>query len=321
MRRGFASTDTCKRCSQHSETSLHTIQDSPHVARLWKNLVDPNLVDRFFNVNLQDWISLNLSKNISQKDDSNWDSKFGICMLANLEATKPMAHDKIMAESQRMRKGFASTDTCKRCSQHSETSLHTIQDSPYVARLWKNLVDPYLVDRTLARRMIPIGTPNLAFACWLIWKQRNQWVFNDKREDAISLSPMIDIQWKDFLTTQRINAPGNKLESHNSMKDYLRQAPSNDWIKINVNGSCRATNQEMSCWLYGFTKTLGKGCSTYAEIWSIYFSLITAWDKGYRKVIFVSDSRTVLNPIQVDFNKPHPLRRLIFSIRELIDKN
>ncbi|KAF7812644.1 reverse transcriptase [Senna tora] len=130
-------------------------------------------------------------------------------------------------------------------------------------------------------------------ACWLIWKQRNQYIFNGKNDDAISLNHLIEIHSKEFFQAQKISTAGNNSEIQNVLRNYVWHPPPSDFIKVNVDGSFNATNHVMSC---------------------------GAWDKEYSKIIIESDSSFVLHLIENVLIEARPLRRLIVGIRDMVSR-
>ncbi|KAF7826704.1 non-LTR retroelement reverse transcriptase-like [Senna tora] len=251
--------------------------------------------------------------------------------------------ENIMTDNKRLRRGFTDNDICKRCGQSSESAIHAIRDCPVVSGLWKSLVHTRYYSSFFTSNLQDWIMCNLSrnmgyeedfdwsckfgITCWLVWKQRNQWVFNGKHEEAGALSSIVNIYLNNVNQALNINATGNQLQ----LKDYIWHPPPNDVIKVNVDGSFLANNLAMSCggvardcygnWLYGYSKSLGKGCSAYAELWSIYFGLSTAWDRGYKKVILESESSFVIKLIQDVSFTAHPLKRLISCIRDFLIKD
>ncbi|KAF7815331.1 non-LTR retroelement reverse transcriptase-like [Senna tora] len=215
MRRCFTDSDICKRCGQAAETNLHTIRDCPYVSGLWRSMVKNRFSNKFFNSNLQEWILLNLSNDLSQEGDSRWNSIFGI-------------------------------------------------------------------------------------ECWLIWKQRNHWIFNVE-VPHLRLVLMIGINLtKDGLRLMLMGLSGKTL---------------NTW-RVG-----RLARNENGNWLFEFAKHLGKGCVDHAEIWSIFFGIITGWEKGFKHVIVESDNRNVINLICNRYDGAHPLRNILSRIRELLNRD
>ncbi|KAF7812293.1 ribonuclease H [Senna tora] len=160
MHRNLSDTDLCQRCGASCEFALHALKDCPLVASMWKLLVKPSILAKFFRLNLLEWISLNLSNNIGVDAQMHWDGFFGT-------------------------------------------------------------------------------------SCWYVWKQRNNWVFNNKREEALALIPLIEIQVKDLNDSLLLNH--GPMDDHSWSENLRWKAPPNDWVKINVDGSHMPTNDRIAC--------------------------------------------------------------------------
>ncbi|KAF7824602.1 putative ribonuclease H protein At1g65750 family [Senna tora] len=82
VKRGFSDCDICPRCKCNCESSLHALRDYRMVRCLWSRLVDRKHWSSFFNLNLSEWIELNLSKSLGSENEHNWSDTFAIsCWL------------------------------------------------------------------------------------------------------------------------------------------------------------------------------------------------------------------------------------------------
>ncbi|KAF7838897.1 ribonuclease H [Senna tora] len=75
--RNFTDDASCCRCFHHSKTTLHAISDCPQVSLLWKSLVHTSHWPSFFNFDLNEWIHVNLNKDLSDDKSGMWSSIFG----------------------------------------------------------------------------------------------------------------------------------------------------------------------------------------------------------------------------------------------------
>ena len=66
-----------------------------------------------------------------------------------------------------------------------------------------------------------------------------------------------------------------------------------------------------------FTGYGGFGSDLLPELQAIKYSLVVAWDRGFRKLIYNSNSIDIIRLIHDDFNKYHLFRVVIFDIKEL----
>ncbi|KAF7843717.1 pentatricopeptide repeat-containing protein [Senna tora] len=228
------------------------------------------------------------------------------------------------------RRSIVDSNICKRCGGEVEDSLHTIRDCKHVAPLWESMVSPKLKnvffssnlhDWILLNLSKEVGgddasnwSSKFGVASWLIWKKRNAWIFNGKEDEAISLVPLIDIQVKELQLPCNLSGSNSNMRSSTTDSLHYWMAPEDGWVKINIHGSFCADTHKMGCG--GVTRD-SQGCAAFVEIWGMYFGLVTAWEKGYKKIIVESDNCFMLRLFQTEEEVWHPLRRLILRIREL----
>ena len=117
------------------------------------------------------------------------------------------------------------------------------------------------------------------FAAWLIWKGRNQLVFENKR-----LNPKIDgdITYKAVEYTHCASKP--LMSKHRIMKQIRWEKPSNGWRKLNVDGASmgnpsRAGGGDLlrnknGNWIGGFARRIGMANSFIAELWALRDGLL-----------------------------------------------
>lgn len=60
-RRGLSSSPDCTRCSGGSEDCLHLMRDCGDAVEVWKQLLPPSLIQKFFTLPLDTWLEWNLS--------------------------------------------------------------------------------------------------------------------------------------------------------------------------------------------------------------------------------------------------------------------
>ncbi|KAF7824249.1 ribonuclease H [Senna tora] len=253
-----------------------------------------------------------------------------------------MAHNSIMTESQRAARKFSDTDFCKRCGKYSESTLHAIRDCETVMPLWKTLIKQehwsnffslnekdwikYNLDNNCSKNHVDDWNSMFGISCWYIWKQRNDWVFNNRHNLANSLIPIIYIHMRNFTAANNSICCDSNFQKHLEFISW--KPPEQDWMKINVDGSHRKDDNSICCggvvrdnigrWITGFTKRLGHGSEFQAEIWAILLGLRFAHDKGFPKVIIETDSIMALNFVQSNTDIQHPLGGIRARIRELL---
>ncbi|KAF7803041.1 hypothetical protein G2W53_042152 [Senna tora] len=256
-----------------------------------------------------------------------------------------LAHEGIMTENQRWKRKMTDNDVCKRCLLHSETSLHALRDCCHVAPLWRSLIPQNKWRKFFSLNLCSWIEASLSssmgcsdnfswntkfgYTCWLIWKQRNNWVFNGKKEEAISLLPILKIQLEDFNNATKVMKEISNDSNRENTQGWV--APEVDWIKVNTDGSYYSEQNSMACggvardkdnnWIFGFSKRLGRGNALHAEIWGILQGLKIAWEKGYKKVIIESDSSLAIQLALGTNDQPHYIGQIIKDIHTLVNKD
>ncbi|KAF7841449.1 ribonuclease H [Senna tora] len=224
------------------------------------------------------------------------------------------------------------------------TSLHALRDCNLVKPLWQKLVNNTaqhdffnlsLQEWNKFNLQNKIGmNPNILWgsmfgtACWMIWKQRKDWVFNDKKEEANSLMNLIELNVMNWLNTDKLNSNRGILY-HESFVTW--KPPIKGWIKVITDGSYNHCINKLSCgavirndkgeWLMGLAKPMGSGIALQPEICGIILGLEMAWKHGMKKVIMETDSTEAFDFAQDFYDKNHPLRFLAEKIKEYKDKN
>ncbi|KAF7840571.1 putative ribonuclease H protein At1g65750 family [Senna tora] len=69
----------CPLCRAHSESALHAVRDCVEVKSVWMMIVKPSCWADFFNCNMKEWISMNLSKNLGKSEYGDWKLTFVVC--------------------------------------------------------------------------------------------------------------------------------------------------------------------------------------------------------------------------------------------------
>ncbi|KAF7827395.1 Non-LTR retroelement reverse transcriptase [Senna tora] len=120
--------------------------------------------------------------------------------LFSREAVPTIPHNR--SRDWPLKKGFSNSDLCQRCKEAPETAIHAVRDCKYAKQLWTNLVRQDQHNKFFGSNLqtwlhenlsINMGGGNglpwsLVFAvtCWICWKQRNDFIFNNKEIDASS---------------------------------------------------------------------------------------------------------------------------------------
>ncbi|KAF7813327.1 kunitz-type trypsin inhibitor-like 2 protein [Senna tora] len=165
-------------------------------------------------------------------------------------------------------------------------------------------------------------------ACWLIWKQRNDWLFNNKHNRGLSLLPQIEYYYNELAEVAHIKR-ANQNWVVNPFEGW--SPPAEGRIKLKTDGSYLEATDAISCggilrdnkgtWNLAFARNLGKGNSLQAELWGIYFGLEIAWNENFRCVDVETDSVLALQLVSDAPLSGHPLHQIIAKIQELMRRS
>jgi ribonuclease HI len=62
----------CHHCHQFEETTTHVMRDCPIAVNIWRHLLPIQDRGKFFTVDFQEWIQLNLSSNFGMNNNNDW---------------------------------------------------------------------------------------------------------------------------------------------------------------------------------------------------------------------------------------------------------
>ncbi|KAF7838963.1 Ribonuclease H protein [Senna tora] len=216
-----------------------------------------------------------------------------------------LAKGRLLTNVQRVARKMVSSGVCSRCVGEKETCLHALRDCALIKNVWKRIVHPSKwrlffslnlenwVERNLSEEWGKSDSYNwkviFGVACWWLWKVRNEVVFCE--DVRVGRDPFLSIFLK-----------ANEIMNAEAGVEKL-------WVKKN--------KYELG----GFSKFLGPGSVTKAEIWGIILGAKLAWEKGFRRVWFESDSRVVVDLILNGCDAQHPLAGFVKIARCLLDRS
>ncbi|KAF7804220.1 putative ribonuclease H protein At1g65750 family [Senna tora] len=233
-------------------------------------------------------------------------------------------HDRIMTNENRMKRRLAATGNCSKCPSITENTLHAIRDCSLAKPIWMKLVRPECwmeffglnledwLNRNLEKSF---GKPDVdwtlmfGLTTWLIWKRRNEFVFNktQKREDECIQSIIHQVRiCKD---AWEVHMKGKKEKPELMNKFVKWEPPDTGFVKINVDASSnRDGDGSASCgglardeygrFICGFNRHLGSCNTLHAELWGILKGLEMARYLELRKVQLESDSLLAIKLIK-----------------------
>ncbi|KAL4621362.1 hypothetical protein ACB092_06G222000 [Castanea dentata] len=174
-------------------------------------------------------------------------------------------HESIAVKKVLAKRGIPLDTTCSMCQAASESLTHALRDCTLVKPIWQKLGTNYwlISNSSLKSSQNAAGIPwnfLFPFAMWMIWKQRNQAIFANKRANLF-LPKVITMQAKEFIFYA------------------LKTIRNLGWVKLNTDGSSRGSagaaagggliRDEVGNWVIGFSRRIGRADSFVAEIWAL----------------------------------------------------
>ncbi|XVE79323.1 hypothetical protein DITRI_Ditri14bG0049000 [Diplodiscus trichospermus] len=256
-----------------------------------------------------------------------------------------LQHDRVMCNKERMRRGLTSFGGCEFCNGSLEDMDHVLRKCPEASNLWQSLLPAakfhkqgnlsfhewlqYNLCASLSFAGFPNWPASFAITLWWLWKWRNAFVFSGERfskdykcrwvrSQAIEIARVLE-QLSLFAATSR-----------STTIQVGWNFPAQDWIALNVDGSVDASSQAAGCggllrdchgrWMHGFTFNIGKCTVLEVEFWAVIHRLQSAWEKGFRKIILQSDSRSVVNSLKSGISSSLKVKNLLEVAQNLMKR-
>ncbi|KAM2637494.1 hypothetical protein EV1_021984 [Malus domestica] len=271
--------------------------------------------------------------------DSCWDFIWRVNVPPKLKVFLwLMSKGRLLSNEQRVRRQLTSDSSCMTCCGPIESIAHIFKDCSRAMCIWKSMGVPWQLRNAqnlefkawlLANLKVSSKGTNegawctlFLFICWHIWKWRNKQIFDVNFVMPMYPKAIIERDVDEWL----------KACVKYSVKLVKRQIslswdhPDVGWCKLNVDGSRRTNSGRIGAggvlrdhngnWLGGFAVNLGQGQVCDAELWSLYFGLQLAIDKGATELHIEMDSKAVIMLLkQSQVDNFHPLETIMHSCR------
>ncbi|CAN1747316.1 Putative ribonuclease H protein At1g65750 [Linum perenne] len=221
-------------------------------------------------------------------------------------------HERLLTNSERVRRHFSSSAVCPRCGAGDESVIHALRDCPLAAetwfhagfngddRSWSGSVAEWILNGLQSSKGLLFGV-----TAWMIWKSRNEFIFSNSTASAQHTAHR-SINW-----TIAVNEAFQRearcfgTPTLKSWENIAWEPGPADWVTINTDGSCFPSSRKASAGgiirrsdgrsLVAFTMNLGVCTITRAEIRGAIAGLELAWDYGFRRVELQLDSKVAIS--------------------------
>ncbi|XP_043809034.1 uncharacterized protein LOC110606238 [Manihot esculenta] len=191
-----------------------------------------------------------------------------------------VAHEKIMVNVQRFRKGWINSNLCMSYGTQSESVLHVLRDCNFFKSCWLNLLPASEVQTFFG--FVDIRE-------WLSWCLKSSFVlsFNLGVQKSVP-RPLILGKAKEIYQAWNGYFPSSIQRQCRVIRVAWTPAAMG-WITINTDGSVRQNSRAATC--------AGSFRDNY-ELWAIYHALNVAWSRRWRKIVIQTDSQVAVQLLQ-----------------------
>ena len=227
------------------------------------------------------------------------------------------AYDSIGVKGCLVRRGMGEDDRCPVCHLEFESVLHALRDCSRVMAVWTQLgveawnqgfwnsnLQDWLSTNEKANNNFIWGKPYwrllFPFAVWLIWRIRNQLVFNGKNPN-LNLPLVINSQVVEFMHC----VPSLRQPTQSVIRRVRWERPPSGWKKLNTDGSCIGNLRSSGCggavrdehgeWIAGFSRYIGTSSSIVAEMWALRDGLVLCKNLNIQCLVVELDANMIVN--------------------------
>lgn len=199
------------------------------------------------------------------------------------------AHNSVGVNGCLSTTGMEVDPRCPWCLKETETIIHALQNCDLVKRVWNELgvvgfdrdffaldLENWMATNGKSKKPRDENQPPwkiiFSFAVCIIWKNRNQHVFNNKAQ-----SPHIAKDIMSKSVEYFVCAYPKKGKPHTVIKQIHWDKPEERWMKLNTDGSSLGNpglaggggviRDWTGRWIAGFSRKIGITSSLMAELW------------------------------------------------------
>ena len=208
---------------------------------------------------------------------------------------------------------------CPRCQCEVESILHLLRDCPFSRRVWNQsggcVNNSNFFSLSLQDWLFSNATSNLLhnlgplpwnlvflFSLWLLWKDRNLCVFNQKNPNP-NLNKVIVDQAAEFFFCAY-----NGLVTKRMITKSIRwEKPRAGWLTLNTDGSAGSNSgparggglvrDENGNWVKGFARRIGNTFSYLTELWAPRDDLQPCLEMHAQFVVIEVDAKAIVEAL------------------------
>lgn len=250
----------------------------------------------------------------------------------------------VLTNAERVRRHMADSDVCPLCKGASESLIHVLRDCPAMMGIWMRVVPVMEQRRFFETSLLEWMYGNLkersdserrswptlfALTVWWGWKWRCGYVFGEdsRCRDRVKFlkSAVAEVE------AAHLAANGDAREDVLVERMIAWRKPAEGWVTMNTDGASHGNpgqataggviRDEHGSWLVGFALNIGVCSAPLAELWGVYYGLVVAWERGWRRVRLEVDSALVVGFLQSGIGDSHPLAFLVRLCHGFISKD
>lgn len=226
-------------------------------------------------------------------------------------------HNSIAVKEVIAKRGILIDTSCPMCQSEAESLTHALQDCNMVKPFWlklgtnclcpsffsQGIKDWLISNSSLKSSQNAAGLPwNILFpyAIWMIWKQRNNVCFSNKRPNP-NLDKVVTKLATDFLL---YGAKQNR-NIHMVVRQVRWEKPDMGWFKLNTDGAANGSagnatgggliRDDCGNWVMGFSRKIGRVDSFVAEIWPLRDGLQLCRQLNIDAIVIELDAKSLVD--------------------------
>nr|KYP35123.1 Putative ribonuclease H protein At1g65750 family [Cajanus cajan] len=248
-----------------------------------------------------------------------------------------VAHESLLTNFCRVKRGMSSDSTCGECRQAMETTLHVLRDCPYAQEVWNktcrglalmqafrgNLENWLLKNLFRSQHLRPDWSFRFGITLDSLWHRRNRAVFQNLVISSDQLVAEIQARIAPTLSRDFNQDLGSGSLYRNTEWTY----PSTGTLKLNCDGAV-ARDGEASCggvvrnsngeFVVAFYGRLGRCSILEAELKAILQGTRIVLERNVGQVILVeSDSSEAIKILNEGCSRVHPCCHIVREIKDL----